>query len=212
MIGNAELKEKARQQLQGNWVTAVIALIVLSVAMSVLSVTVIGTLVAYGPLEAGMCILALKWAKGEKADLAAYFDGMKINLVNTIIAGVIISLLVAIGMFLFIVPGVIVALMFFPVIYLLVENPEMDWKTALQKSKTMMDGHMMEAFMLGLSFIGWFLLTIVTCGLAGYYMGPYMKQAFVNFYLELKNAAPAAAAAAPEAPASPAADSGSENV
>lgn len=201
MLTNVEFKEKARQQLQGNWTTAIVAFIIFSVAFSLLSCTVIGSLAAYGPLEAGLCFLALKWVRGEKAELSHFFDGMKINLTNTIIGGAIISLLVAIGIILFIVPGVYLGLMFIPAIFLLIENPEMEWKTALERSKEMMEGHKMEAFMLGLSFIGWILLTVVTCGLAGYYMAPYMQQAFANFYLELKGAAPAAPAA--DAPANP---------
>ena len=79
----------------------------------------------------------------------------------------------------------------------------MDWKTALQQSKDMMEGHKMELFMLTLSFIGWILLTIVTCGLAGFYVAPYMGQTFANYYLELKGAAPAA-----DAPVAPDANAG----
>ncbi|MBP5233102.1 MAG: DUF975 family protein, partial [Planctomycetes bacterium] len=105
-------------------------------------------------------------------------------------------LAVGIGTCFLIVPGVFIWLMFFPALYLLVENPEMDWKTALTRAKDMMEGHKMELFMLTLSFIGWILLTIVTCGLAGFYVAPYMGQTFANYYLELKNgAAPAAPAA-----------------
>lgn len=171
--------------------------------MSALSGTVIGGLIAYGPLTVGMIFLAFKWIKGENGDVATFIDGLKINLTNTIIAGAIISLAVGIGTCFLIVPGVFIWLMFFPALYLLVENPEMDWKTALQQSKDMMEGHKMELFMLTLSFIGWILLTIVTCGLAGFYVAPYMGQTFANYYLELKGAAPAA-----DAPVAPDANAG----
>ena len=196
VIDNTALKEKAKQQFTPHLKDAIIAAIIAGVAMSALSGTVIGGLIAYGPLTVGMIFLAFKWIKGENGDVATFIDGLKINLTNTIIAGAIISLAVGIGTCFLIVPGVFIWLMFFPALYLLVENPEMDWKTALQQSKDMMEGHKMELFMLTLSFIGWILLTIVTCGLAGFYVAPYMGQTFANYYLELKNgAAPAAPAA-----------------
>ena len=40
-------------------------------------------------------------------------------------------------------------------------------QTTLELSQQMMDGHKMEAFVLELSFFGWFLLSALTCGLVG---------------------------------------------
>ena len=37
----------------------------------------------------------------------------------------------------------------------------------------MMIGHKMDKFILDLSFIPWYLLTIVTCGIASIYVTPY---------------------------------------
>ena len=41
----------------------------------------------------------------------------------------------------------------------------MDRKEAFQISKRMMDGQKMETFILDLSFIGWILLSAITCGI-----------------------------------------------
>ena len=186
MIDNTALKEKAKQQFTPHLKEAIIAAIIAGVAMSALSGTGIGGLIAYGPLTAGMIFLALKWIKGENGDVSTFIDGLKVNLTNTIIAGAIISLAVGLGMIFLIVPGVFIWLMFFPALYLLVENPEMDWKTALTRAKDMMEGHKMELFMLTLSFIGWILLGIITLGIGLLWVTPWIEMAQVKFYEELK--------------------------
>lgn len=49
-----------------------------------------------------------------------------------------------------------------------------------------MDGHKMDAFVLDLSFIGWFLLSVVTFGLVGiFWVMPYYQQTDAEFYAAL---------------------------
>ena len=51
----------------------------------------------------------------------------------------------------------------------------------------MMDGHKMEAFVLELSFFGWFLLSTLTCGLVGiFYVNPYLDATFAEFYVAIR--------------------------
>ena len=46
--------------------------------------------------------------------------------------------------------------------YLLAENPDMDSKEAFARSKEMMMGEKWNAFVLGLSFLGWQILAVYT--------------------------------------------------
>ena len=83
---------------------------------------------------------------------------------------------------LLIVPGIIKSYSYRLVPYILSENPHMDRKRALELSQQMMDGHKMEAFVLELSFFGWFLLSTLTCGLVGiFYVNPYWMRHLQNF-------------------------------
>ena len=67
--------------------------------------------------------------------------------------------------------------------YIIAENPAMDYKEAFQISKQMMDGEKMEAFIMDLSFLGWYLLSAVTCGLlAIFYVNPYVQASFAEMY------------------------------
>ena len=69
---------------------------------------------------------------------------------------------------------------------ILIDHPEYSPLKAITESKKMMYGHRVELFILGLSFIGWFLLCIVTFGFAALWIAPYFNTAKAKFYLNVK--------------------------
>lgn len=74
--------------------------------------------------------------------------------------------------------------------YLLAENPDMSGMQALTLSRAMMNGHKKDAFLLDLSMIGWYLLNIVTVGLAGiFYVNPYRTAVFAEYYAQRRKEA-----------------------
>ena len=84
---------------------------------------------------------------------------------------------------LFVVPGIIKGLEYLMIPYILAENPGMDRKEAFMISKRMMDGEKWNAFVLELSFIGWYLVSAITCGLAGIlYVTPYVEATMTELY------------------------------
>lgn len=84
---------------------------------------------------------------------------------------------------LLIIPGIVKSFEYLMVPYILAENPGMDSREAFALSKQMMDGEKANAFMLGLSFIGWYILTIITCGIAGvFYVNPYVYATYAELY------------------------------
>lgn len=91
---------------------------------------------------------------------------------------------------LFVIPGIYKSYQWRMVPYLLAENPEMDYKRALSLSAAMMDGEKMDAFVLDLSFIGWYFLSIFTCGiLAIAYVEPYQEHTNAGLYIALREKA-----------------------
>lgn len=84
---------------------------------------------------------------------------------------------------LFVIPGIIKGLEYLMIPYILAENPGMDRKEAFMISKRMMDGEKWNAFVLELSFIGWYLVSTITCGLAGiFYVTPYVEATMTELY------------------------------
>ena len=58
---------------------------------------------------------------------------------------------------------------------------------AITKSREMMNGNKMDAFVLSLSFIGWSILSTCTCGLLGiFYVDSYILQSFAEMYKQIK--------------------------
>ena len=53
----------------------------------------------------------------------------------------------------------------------------------------MMQGHKAKLFWLDLSFIGWVLLCLLTCGVGFLFLLPYTSTARAAFYLDLKRQA-----------------------
>ena len=70
--------------------------------------------------------------------------------------------------------------------YVLAENPCINAIGSLNESKRIMKGHKMRLFVLYLSFIWWWLLGIVTCGIAFIYVIPYVEMTVANFYLDIR--------------------------
>ena len=48
-----------------------------------------------------------------------------------------------------------------------------------------MKGHRFEFFVLQLSFIGWAILAVLTCGIGFIWLEPYMQVTYVKFYESL---------------------------
>jgi len=71
--------------------------------------------------------------------------------------------------------------------YILAENPDIDWKTCFRMSKEMMRGHKWHAFLMDLSFIGWWILGFLTFGLVQlFFLNPYQTGSWTELYFELR--------------------------
>lgn len=88
---------------------------------------------------------------------------------------------------LLIVPGIVKAYEYRMVPYLLADDPNMTRQDAFRLSKELMYGQKWNTFVLDLSFIGWELLSLCTCGLlAIFYVNPYVQATNAELFLTLK--------------------------
>lgn len=87
---------------------------------------------------------------------------------------------------LLIIPGIIKAYQYAMVPYMMAENPDLDYRSALDGSREMMAGHKFRLFVLELSFIGWELLGILACCIGVLFVLPYQNATFAEFYADLK--------------------------
>lgn len=85
-------------------------------------------------------------------------------------------------MLLFIIPGIVKGLSYAMTPFILEEHPEMTASEAIKASMRLMDGHKMDLFILGLTFIGWQILAYLTMGIGFLFLNPYMNAAYAAFY------------------------------
>ena len=116
--------------------------------------------------------------------IGTLLDGFRSgHYVNIVLTMFLRDLFTTLWSLLLVVPGIVKHYEYLMVPYIIAENPAMDYKEAFQISKQMMDGEKTEAFIMDLLFLGWYLLSAVTCGLlAIFYVNPYVQASFAEMY------------------------------
>ena len=199
MILRSELKRNSKAQLKNYWGVS-IAIIIVCMLVSYIpevlsyidpeSATIallipIISLVITGPLAIGQSRFFINLANRENPKFSDLWFGFN-NILRSIGVTLLVGIAVCIGTILFIIPGIIISFMYSQVYYIMAEHPDMSVLECLRESARIMKGHKMELFILELSFLGWIILTALTCGIAGLYVLPYYSATLANFYLEIK--------------------------
>lgn len=130
------------------------------------------------------------WKSVYKEGFDRYWDYLVVGLVTSLIIGVWFLLLI--------VPGIIAALSYSQVYYVLHDNPQVGCKRAREISYALTDGCKWDLFVLELSFIGWWLLVALTAGIAFIYVWPYYRTTKAMYYENLKQITLAAGTIQPE--------------
>ena len=95
-------------------------------------------------------------------------------------------ILVFLWSLLLIIPGLVKAYSYAMTPFILEEAPELSASEAIHRSRMMMRGHKFDLFWLQLSFVGWFLLCLLTAGIGFLWLMPYYSTAQAAFYEEVK--------------------------
>lgn len=191
MKTNYELRAAARESLSGNWTYPVLAtLIYLAISITCNFIPYVSFLIAIffiKPLAYGLAITMLKFFRGEKEyvveNMFSIFSDYP-RILGTILLQFIYIFLWSL---LLLIPGLIKMYSYAMTYYILHDNPEIGAEEAICRSMKMMDGHKWRLFCLHLSFIGWWLLCILTLGIGMLWLAPYSQNSTAAFYEDLKN-------------------------
>ena len=135
------------------------------------------------PLTWGFQTLFLGAVRGGDATAKDMFEGYNKELFSRVLTTTLLYYVyVFLWSLLLLIPGCIKSYSYAMTPYILKDNPEMKNNAAIEESMRMMDGHKLELFMLDLSFIGWAILSILTCCISFLWLFPYINMARVNFY------------------------------
>ncbi len=188
------LKATAKQQISDRiGVFLVIGLIFIATNALLSLIPAVGSILAFAAssiLSVQLCIIFLKLTNGIEPEIPDLFDIFKNSrlLGNAVLLNLLITIFTTLWTFLFIIPGIIKGLSYYMAPYILAENEYyMSPQDAIKESMRIMDGHKLDLFVLQLSFIGWYLLSVITCGLGFIYVLPYYKATITNFYNEIKD-------------------------
>ena len=137
------------------------------------------------PIGVGFCNMFRKLlVSGDNNLISNLFDFS--NYWRKIGGMLLMGILIVLWSFLLVVPGIIKAYSYSMTPYILDENPELSASEAIHRSRMMMKGHKFDLFWLQLSFIGWYLLCILTLGIGIFWLAPYYNTAQAAFYEEVK--------------------------
>lgn len=128
----------------------------------------------------------LSFIRGKKEELSDVINFMKKNWVKAFIVSLLSGLFIMLGFILLVIPGIIVSigLMFYQEVC--ADDPEMGAMDVIRKSWEMTKGHKMDLFVLGLSFLGWIILSSFTLGILYIWLTPYMTVTYALAYEELR--------------------------
>ena len=189
-VHNRDLMRMARESLQNHWGIAVGAGLLYWVILSGVSgffpcVGAIACLIIGGPLAVGFNLLFLALVRGAKTDIGQLFAGFK-TFGTACAAYLLILLFVFLWCLLLIVPGIIAGYAYSMTLFVIADDPTVQPREAIDRSKEMMKGNKWKLFCLAWRFFGWALLCILTCGIGYIWLGPYIQTTWAHFYEDVR--------------------------
>ena len=98
----------------------------------------------------------------------------------------LMNVFIFLWMLLLIIPGIVKIFSYSMTPFILEEHPELSANEAIDHSRAMMKGHKFDLFWLYLSFLGWFILCILSLGIGFLWLTPYMETSVAAFYEDVK--------------------------
>ena len=108
---------------------------------------------------------------------------------NVVFTNLLVNIFTAFWTLLFIIPGIIKGYAYAMTPYILAENPNIKPMQAINLSCRMTKGHKLDLFVLGFSFIGWYMLGALAFGIGTAFVVPYDRATHAQFYLALRSEA-----------------------
>jgi uncharacterized membrane protein len=183
---NKVLMAQAREALEGKWGLAVGGGLVFILVNSATSIIPFASIIIGGPMYVGLAFFFLSLSRKQNPTIKDLFSGFN-NFLTALVAFLLVGLYTILWMLLLIIPGIMAAISYSQTFLLLADNPSMSASEAIEKSKKMMDGNKLNFFYLGLRFIGWSLLCVLTFGIGFLWLIPYMQVTFAKFHDDIKN-------------------------
>ena len=186
MESRPELRRKARQQLGGNifataWLSLLLVFLLSDLIVGAASaVAVVGSVILFGPISYGMVKITHGVVRGKsdgQVNFSDLFSGFSDDFLNTFLLGLLSEIFIFLWTLLFIIPGIVKSYSYSMAFHIQNDASDKDWNVCLTESRKMMNGHKWELFMLDLSFLGWYIVGALCCGIGTLWVIPYHQAA-----------------------------------
>lgn len=183
IINCKDIRAEARRSLKGFWkviilISAVYSLVdivgdfipksstLVTVLVGVIS-TIYGSFFLFGYTS-----IILRLVRGQNVEVKDMLSGRFLKALGM---NLVVGLYTILWSLLLIIPGIIAAIKYSMTFYVWIDNPDISINEAIGRSTKMTDGHIMDIFKLGLSFIGWIALIFVPAAIVGYWHEQYFS-------------------------------------
>ncbi|WP_338217525.1 DUF975 family protein [Lacticaseibacillus salsurivasis] len=190
-MNRAQLKAQAKARLSGKWGWALVLVLVGTIFASLIGGITVGILELMTLVGLNFSFLRLidddDQGHGLFNNIFSGFTGPRPMAVflNTLLT----SIFTALWGLLLVIPGVVKALAYAQVPYILADmqqaGAEIGATDAITASRQLMQGHKWEYFVLQLSFVGWGLLAVLTAGIGFLWLSPYIQATNAAYYRQL---------------------------
>jgi len=143
------------------------------------------SLLLAGPLNLGLCMYFLKISNSESPGIENIINGFQ-PLLQVLLLYFVSSLLIVLGLLLFILPGIVLSMGFSMSYYIMAEQQDVTFVEALQKSWDLTQDHKMDLFLLNIRFIPWYVLGLLCLVVGVFVVIPWHQTTLALVYKEFK--------------------------
>lgn len=148
------------------------------------SIVNIGFNLLFVPLNVGVIYYNICVVRGKEFKVSDIFRYYGYSMFKIYLIQILMCLIIGVGLFLFIIPGLVFAFMYNFSLYWYVDHDDEDALTILGYSRNLIKGYKWDYFVFILSFLGWALLCLFIIPVIFVY--PYFMVSNILYYDELK--------------------------
>lgn len=191
MLKAKDFRKCAWASLSGKWGTCALITLVYVLIMGVvgaLAQLYIGyalEILLTGAFTLGYSIVALAVSNDGEVKVEMLFYGFK-QYGKSLVLWLTNNIFIFLWSLLLFIPGIIKTFAYSMSYYILAENSELSASEARKESIEIMKGNKWRLFCLQFSFIGWYVLCVVTLGILYFWVMPYVQTAMAEFYNSIK--------------------------
>jgi uncharacterized membrane protein len=182
---NAVLMKQARETLSGKWGLAMgfcfLYMLIMIIVRVPRNIGPILSILISGPMLIGLTTFSLAFSRRQEATVSQLLIGFN-EFGRALYAYILMIVFILLWSLLLVVPGIIAALSYSQIFFILSEDKSVSPKEAMKRSKKMMDGNKKKLFFLGLRFFGWLLLSMLTLGIGLLWLVPYIQITMAKFH------------------------------